>query len=80
MQNYQGKTTYGFGYKLASTRNKDDPVIDKAVGIADGGIKTDHIHWYFPHYTPSIQNKVFCLNKFQVGHLQISDIFNDQLL
>ena len=52
---HQEKTTYCLGYKLALTRNKDDAVIDKANGIADARIKTDHIHWYVPHYTPSIQ-------------------------
>ena len=39
------------------TRNKDDAVIDKAVCIADARIEIDHIHWYFPHYTPSIQQR-----------------------
>ena len=50
----QEKATYGLGYKLTLTRNKDDGVIDKANGIADARIKIDHIHWYVPHYTPSI--------------------------
>ena len=51
---HQDKATYGLGYKLTLTRNKDDSVIDKANGIADARIKVDHIHWYVPHYTPSI--------------------------
>ena len=54
---HQEKTTYGLGYKLALTRIKDDAVIDKANGIDDARIKTDHIHWYVPHYTPSIQQQ-----------------------
>ena len=29
--------------------------MDKATGIADARIKLDHIHWYVPHYTPSLQ-------------------------
>ena len=53
----QEKATYGLNYKLTLTRNKDDAVIDKAVGIADARIKIDHIHWYIPHYTPSIQQQ-----------------------
>ena len=53
----QEKATYGLGYKLALTRNKDDAVIDKANAIADARIKIDHIHWYVPHYTPSIQQQ-----------------------
>ena len=32
-------------------------MIDKAGGIADARNKTDHIHWYVPHYTPSIQQQ-----------------------
>ena len=54
---HQEKATYGLGYKLTLTRNKDDAVIDKANGIADARIKIDHSHWYVPHYTPSIQQQ-----------------------
>ena len=50
----QEKATYGLGYKLNLTRNKDEPVIDKVAGIADAGFKIDDIHWYVPHYTPSM--------------------------
>ena len=54
---HQEKATYGLGYKITLARNKDDSVIDKANGIADARIKIDHIHWYVPHYTPSIQQQ-----------------------
>ena len=54
---HQEKATYGLGYKLTLTRSKDDAVIDKAGGIADARIRIDHIHWYVPHYTPSIQQQ-----------------------
>ena len=54
---HQEKTTYGLGYKLTLTRNKDDAVIDKANGIADARIRIDHIHLYVSHYTPSIQQQ-----------------------
>ena len=53
----QEKATYGLGYKLTLTRNKDDAVIDKAGGIADARIKIDHFHWYVPRYTPSMQQQ-----------------------
>ena len=53
----QEKATYGLGYKLTLTRNKDDAVIDKAGIIAEARIRIDHIHWYVPHYTPSIQQQ-----------------------
>ena len=51
------KATYGLGYKLTLTRNKDDAVIDKAGAIAEARIRIDHIHWYVSHYTPSIQQQ-----------------------
>ena len=54
---HQKKATYGLGYKLTMTRNKDEAVIDKANGIADARIRIDHIHWCVPHYTPSIQQQ-----------------------
>ena len=54
---HQDKATYGLGYKLTLTRNKDDGVIDKAGGIAEARIRIDHIHWYVPHYTLSIQRQ-----------------------
>ena len=54
---HQGKATYGLGYKLTLTRNKDEVFIDKVAGIADARIKIDHIHWYVAHYTPSIQQQ-----------------------
>ena len=54
---HQEKATYGLGYKLTLTRNKDDAVIDKADAIANARIRIDHIHWYVPHYTPSIQQQ-----------------------
>ena len=54
---HQEKATCGLGYKLTLTRNKDAVAMDKANGIADARIKIDHIHWYVPHYTPSIQQQ-----------------------
>ena len=54
---HQEEATYGLGYKLTLTRNKDDAVIDKANAIADARIYIDHIHWFIPHFTPSIQQQ-----------------------
>ena len=57
LPNTRKRATYGLGYKLTLTRNKDDAIIDKAAGIADVRNKIDHNHWYIPHYTPSIQQQ-----------------------
>ena len=39
------KATYGLGFKLAVTKNKDDSVLQKAVALADARNKIDHIYW-----------------------------------
>ena len=54
---HQEKATFGLGYKLTLTRNKDEAVIDKVAGIGDARIKIDHIHWYVPHYIPSMSQQ-----------------------
>ena len=54
---HQEEATYGLGYKLTLTGNKDEAVIDKVAGIADARIKIDHIHWYVPQYTPSMSQQ-----------------------
>ena len=51
------KATYGLGYKLTLTRNKNDAVLEKDLSTAAARIKIDHIPWYVPHYTPSIQQQ-----------------------
>ena len=59
----QEKATYGFGYKLKLTGNKDEAAIGGPAGIADATIKIDHIHWYVPRYTPSIQQQGILSNQ-----------------
>ena len=51
------KATYGLGYILTLTRNKDDAVIDKTAGIVDLRIQIDLINSYVTHYIPSIQQQ-----------------------
>ena len=53
----QDKCTFGLGYKLTLTRNKDEAVIEKVLGIAGARIKIDHNHWFVPHYIPSIKQQ-----------------------
>ena len=54
---HQEIATYYFGDKLTLTGNEDEAVIENVVVLADARIKIDHIHWYVPHYTLSIQQK-----------------------
>ena len=51
---HQEKAIYALGYTLTLTGNTDEAVLDKAAGIANARIKFDRMHWYVPHYTPSI--------------------------
>ena len=55
---HQEKTTFGLGYKLTLTKNKDDTALNNAEVIADGITKIDNIHSYVLHYTVSIANKL----------------------
>ena len=73
----QEKVTYGLGYNLALTKNKDDSVLQKAVALADDRIKIDHIHWYIPHYTPSVQQQATISKKFKRKLRQNSDMLKD---
>ena len=54
---HQEKASFGLGYKLTLTGNKDEALIDKVGGIVEARNKIDHIHWYVPHYTPSMQKQ-----------------------
>ena len=60
---YQEKATYGLGYKLTPTRNKDEAVLARVASIADARVKIDHIHRYVPQLTPSIQQQDFLSKK-----------------
>ena len=68
----QEKATYGLGYKLTLTRNKDEAVIDKVAGIADARIKISHIHWYVVHSTPSTQQQ--CILSKQISSKTPTDL------
>ena len=57
MHNVKKKADHGPGYILTLTRNKDEAALDKAAGFADARTEIGRIHWYNPHYTPSIQQQ-----------------------
>ena len=50
---HQKKLTHGLGYNLTLSRIEDLAVLNEAEVITDARIKTDHIHWCVPQYTPS---------------------------
>ena len=51
------KATYGLGYKLSSTRTKDDALLRKTMAKPDVRNNIDHILWHDTHYTPSNQQQ-----------------------
>ena len=51
---HQEKATFGIGYKLTLTGNKEDSVLNKAEAITDARIKINNIPWYLTYYTPFI--------------------------
>ena len=52
---YQGKGTYGLGYKLTLTRNTDNAVLNKNNAVANGKVKINSLDWYVPHYSPNLE-------------------------
>ena len=54
---YQEKGTYGLGYKLTTTRDSDNAVLNKAKATNNGKININAIEWYVPLYTPSMQQE-----------------------
>ena len=51
---YQEKGTYGLGYKLTSTRNNDNAVLNKDNAVNIARIKINALEWYIPQYTASL--------------------------
>ena len=51
---HKEKATYSLGYKLTSTWNVDNSVLNNANATNIGKIKINAIELYVPHYTPSI--------------------------
>ena len=53
----QLKTTCGLGYRLTSSRNSDNAVINKGNAINNAKIKNYSIDWHVKNYTPSIEQQ-----------------------
>ena len=62
---HQLKGTYGLGYILTLTRNKDSAVLNKDNAINNAKIKINSIHWYVPHYTPSVAQQAILIKENQ---------------
>ena len=61
---YQEKATSGLGYKLTSTRNTDNAVLNKSKAINNGKIKIMLQNGIYLSLLPPCKNKVHYLNKF----------------
>ena len=54
---YQGKATFGLGYKLTSTKIVDNAVLIKGNTTNIGKIKINSIDWFVPHFTAIVSNQ-----------------------
>ena len=59
----QQTATFGLGYKLRSTRNTNDAVLNKDGANNKVNIKINVIEWHVPHYTPSPEEYTNLLNQ-----------------
>ena len=53
------------GHILTLTRNNDRSVSNKDNVINNAKIKINSIHWYLPHYTPSIAQQAVIFKQIQ---------------
>ena len=75
---HQEKATYGLGYELTLTRDKDEAFIYKVSGIADARNKIDHFHWYVPHFIPFMSQQAIMSDQIlKKKQPQSSDMLND---
>ena len=61
---HQETATFGLGFILRIKRQNDDADLIKAEAIAVARFKKNHIHWYVPHYTPSISQQDFLSKEY----------------
>ena len=57
------KTLLGLGYRLISTRNNDNAVLNKGNAINNAKIKINSFECYVPHYTPSLEQQTILSNQ-----------------
>ena len=62
---HQEKTNYGLGSILTLTRNIDGAVFNKENAINNAKIIINSIHWYVPHYRPSIDSQTILFKQAQ---------------
>ena len=62
---HQLKGTYGLGYILTLTRINGSAALNKDDAINQTKIKINSIHWYVPHYTPSIEEQAILFKQIQ---------------
>ena len=75
------KGSYGLGYKLTLTRNSDNAVLNKTNATNNAEIKINSIHWYVPHYTPSLAREKILMGQIvDKKNLQSLDIWKGLFL
>ena len=52
---HQEKATYGLGYRLILTRNTDNAVLNKDIGLTNAKVKINSLDWYVPNYTVNLK-------------------------
>ena len=73
---HQDKATHGLGYNVIPTRKSDNGVLNKGNVINNAKTKVISIHWYVPHYTPSLAQQNVLMNqitKQMAKELQFSE-------
>ena len=62
---HQHKATFGLGYKLTSTRNKDNAVLNRGKAVNNAKIKNNSIEWLIPYYTPSLEQESILMKQIK---------------
>ena len=62
---HQEKGTYGLGYKLTTTRNTDNAVLNKDNAVGNGRVKINSLDWYVPHYSPNLEEYNKLMNQIK---------------
>ena len=60
---HQNKATYGLRYNFVLTKNKENSVLNKENTVNNCNFEINSIHWYVPHYTPSLEQQKILMHQ-----------------